>query len=144
MSNLRAPAQGERSNLAACVPYVQGTGSVLVVSDFLSEGEMRADLAALLQRCAALHALQVSDEAETDPGGADARECELEDAETGQRLHVTLGPHARALAQAERHAMTVRMRAFCIRNRIAFTDWAGDEPWQRALVRHLVEAKAAC
>jgi uncharacterized protein (DUF58 family) len=143
LSTLRPPARGERSDLGACLPYVHGAASVLVVSDFLAESEMRTDLTALLQRCTALHALQVSDRAETQLE-ADGGERELVDIETGQRLQVTVDEHARALAQAERAAMTARLRAFCARSGIAFSDWPADETWQHVLLRHLVAARAMC
>jgi uncharacterized protein (DUF58 family) len=143
LATLRPPASGERSDLGVCVPYVHGAASVFVIGDFLADGEMRADLAALLERCMTVHVLQVSDALDTELA-ADEGERELVDIETGHRLQVAVGAHARAAASAERAAMTARLRAFCARSGIAFTDWPADEPWQRALIRHLIEARATC
>lgn len=143
LATVQPPATGERSDLGACVPYVHGAASVLVIGDFLADSEMRGDLAAVLERCLALHVLQVSDPLDTALP-CDEGERELMDIETGRRLQVAVGAHARALASAERAAMTARLRAFCRRSGIAFTDWPADEPWQRALIRHLVEARATC
>jgi predicted amidohydrolase YtcJ len=45
---------------------------------------------------------------------------------------------------AERAAMSRRLRAFCARSGIAFTDWQVGSPWQNVLIRHLVEARSIC
>jgi hypothetical protein len=116
--------------------------SVFVISDFLAEDEMRRDLTAVLERCTALHALQVRDCAETSlsmSGNVD-----LVDVETGIRMPVHADAHAAAFATVERAAMTHRLRSFCTRSRIAFSDWDIAQPWQQILVRHLVEARSIC
>ena len=143
LAALRPPAEGERSDLGVCVPYVRGAASVFVISDFLADDEMRGDLAALAQRSTVLHALQFTDAADTNVRAA-IGEADLVDIETGRRMHVMLTDAARSLALAERAAMSRRLRAFCMRSGIAFTDWQVGRPWQNVLIRHLVEARSIC
>ena len=103
---------------------------------------MRRDLSALLQRCTALHALQVTDSAETElPAAGD---FDLVDVETGARMQTRAAENVNALAAAERTAMTDRLRRFCARSGIAFTDWDVAHPWQHTLLRHLIQARSIC
>lgn len=142
LAALQTVPSGERSALGACAHHVHGTTSVFVVSDFLADDEMCRDLAVLRQRCAALHAMQVSDDAET--ALLDAGEFDLVDVETGARLQAVTGEHASASAARERVAMTARLRSFCARSGVAFTDWDVRQPWQRMLLAHLVRARSHC
>jgi hypothetical protein len=103
---------------------------------------MARDLGALLQRCTALHAMQVNDGAETRL--AVAGELELVDAETGARLQARAGESANRLAAVERAAMTGRLRSFCSRSGVAFTDWDITRPWQHTLLGHLIQARRHC
>ena len=66
------------------------------------------------------------------------------DVETGVRMQTRAGEDANALATAERAAMTGRLRGFCARSGIAFTDWDVAHPWQHTLLRHLVRARSIC
>lgn len=133
---------GERSELGVCAHHLRGATSVFAISDFLADDEMRRDLSALLQRCAALHAVQVSDDAETHLGVAG--DFDLVDVETGARMPTHAGEQANELAARERVAMTARLRGFCARSGVAFTDWDIASPWQHALIRHLVQARSNC
>ena len=142
LSALQPAPAGARSSLGVCAPHLQGTASVFTVSDFLADDEMRRDLSALRQRCSTLHALQLSHAGETRlPAGA---ELDLVDIETGARLQVHADAPAAARASAERAAMTTRLRGFCSRSGIAFSDWDVALPWQRALLSHLVRARSRC
>ncbi len=139
---LRPAPSGERSELGVCTRHVHGAASVFVVSDFLADDEMCRDLAALRQRCSALHAMQVSDPAETVLRGSE--ELDLVDVESGARLQAIAGDSASAFAGRERVAMTNRLRSFCARSGVAFTDWDVGLPWQRTLLAHLVRARSHC
>ncbi len=136
-----APA-GERSELGACARHLHGAATVFVISDFLADDEMASALGALLQRCTGLHALQVSDAAETQLPLAG--EFELIDVESGATLQAMIGAQAQALARSERLAMTARLRAFCARSGVAYSDWGQSQPWQHALLQHLVRARSHC
>ena len=103
---------------------------------------MRRDLAAILERCTSLHALQLSHAAEI--ALSLTGDVELVDVETGMRMPVRADSRASALAASERVAMTQRLRWFCHRSGIAFTDWDVASPWQQTLVRHLVRARSMC
>jgi uncharacterized protein (DUF58 family) len=142
LAALQPRQAGERSELGICARHVHGAASVFTISDFLVEGEMCRDLGALLQRCTALHAVQVSDIAETRLGVAG--DFELVDVETAARLPAQAGESANALAAGERTAMTARLRGFCARSGVAFTDWDITQPWQHTLLRHLVRARSHC
>ena len=142
LAGLQPRAAGERSELGACLPHLHGAGSVFAISDFLADDEMRRDLGATLQRCTALHAVQVSDGAETRL--SPTHEVDLEDAETGARLPWRGGAQANTLAAGERAAMTARLRSFCAHHGAAFSDWDITRPWQQALLRHLLRARANC
>jgi uncharacterized protein (DUF58 family) len=136
-----APA-GEGSELGVCARHLHGAASVFTLSDFLADDEMRHDLGAITQRCTALHVMQMS-------YGADTRlrvagDFDLVDVETGARMHAHAGDHANALAAAERAAMTARLRSFCARSGVAFTDWDITQSWQHTLLRHLLQARAHC
>jgi uncharacterized protein (DUF58 family) len=139
---LQPMRSGERSELAICARHVHGAASAFVLSDFLADDEMCRDLAALRQRCTALHAMQVSDRAET--GLAESGELDLVDVETGARMRAVNGAGANAIASRERAAMTARLRTFCARSGVAFTDWDVALPWQRTLLAHLVQARSHC
>jgi uncharacterized protein (DUF58 family) len=139
---LQPARSGERSELGACVRHLHGAASVFAISDFLADDEMRHGLSTLLQRCTALHALQVTDSAETELRVAG--EYDLVDVETGARMQTRAGDGANAQAAAEREAMTHRLRSFCARSGIAFTDWDIAHPWQHTLLRHLVQARSIC
>ena len=103
---------------------------------------MRRDLSVVLERCTSLHALQVTDAAETAlPFSGDV---DLVDVETGAELPVRADTQATVLAASERAAMTSRLRSFCHRSGIAFTDWDVQQPWQQTLVQHLVQARSIC
>lgn len=137
------PAQaGERSELGVCARHLHGAASVFAISDFLADDEMCRDLGALLQRCTALHAVQVRDAAETRLGVAG--DFELVDVETAARMQAQAGEQASVLAAGERAAMTARLRSFCARSGVAFTDWDITHPWQHTLLRHLVRARSNC
>jgi uncharacterized protein (DUF58 family) len=142
LATLQPAFAGERSELGACAPHLHGAASVFIVSDFLADDEMRRDLSVLLQRCTALHVLQVTDAAETELRVAG--DFDLVDVESGARMQTQAGEQANALAAGERAAMTSRLRRFCARSGIAFTDWNVAQPWQHTLLRHLVQARSHC
>lgn len=142
LAGLRPVAAGERSELGVCGPRLRGAESVFVLGDFLAADEMHRDLGALRQRCAALHAVLVRDAAETRL--VEAGELDLEDVETGERLPSLLGAAANVAASAERDAMSTRLRGYCARRGIAFTDWDILQPWQHTLLKHLVRARSQC
>ena len=73
-----------------------------------------------------------------------AGEFDLVDVETGARLAARAGGPANALAATERAAMTARLRSFCARSGMAFTDWDIAQPWQHMLIRHLDRARRHC
>jgi uncharacterized protein (DUF58 family) len=138
-----APARaGERSELGVCARHVHGAASAFVLSDFLADDEMCRDLGALRQRCSALHAMQVSDAAETEL--REAGEVDLVDVESGSRIHARTGDGANASATRTRAAMTSRLQSFCTRSGVAFTDWDVHRPWQETLLDHLVRARSSC
>lgn len=142
LSTMQPLPAGERSEIGACARHLHGAGSVFALSDFLADGEMRRDLAALLQRCTALHLMQVNDAAET--ALPLVGEFDLVDVETGARRSAWVGAQANALAADERAAMTARLRRFCQRSGVAFTDWDTTQAWQHTLLRHLVQARLHC
>ena len=142
LATLRPAPRGEGSELGVCVRHLHGAASVFAISDFLADDEMRRDLAAILQRCTALHLVQVTDRAETRPSAQD--DIDLEDVETGARLAWHASQYAGALAQRERDALTVRLRSFCRRSRVAFSEWDVRQPWQQLLLQHLVQARSNC
>jgi uncharacterized protein (DUF58 family) len=137
------PAQaGERSELGVCARHVHGAASVFAISDFLADDEMRRNLGAIAQRCTALHLMQVSDAAETQLRVAG--DFDLVDVETGVRMQTRASPQANTLAASERAAMTARLRGFCARSGVVFTDWDIANPWQHTLLQHLVRARSNC
>ncbi len=142
LAALRPARAGERSELGGCAQRLHGAASVFAISDFLADDEMCSDLTALLHRCTALHALQVTDSAETEL--RDTGDFDLVDVETGARIQTRGGEYANTLAAAERAAMTDRLRGFCARSGIAFTDWDVANAWQHTLLRHLVRAQSIC
>ena len=139
---LQPARQGERSELGVCARHLHGAATVFVIGDFLADDEMRRDLGAMAQRCRALHVMQLRDAAETDLRLAG--DFDLEDVETGVRLPVRAGEHLNRLAAGERAAMTQRLRSFCSRSAVAFTDWDIAQPWQHTLLGHLVQARSHC
>ena len=139
---LRPAPAGERSELGVCARHLHGAASAFVLADFLADDEMRRDLGALRQRCTALHAMQVSDPAETSL--TEAGEFDLVDVETGSRMHALAGDGANASAARQRAAMTVRLQSFCTRSGVAFSDWDLHRPWQATLLGHLVRARSRC
>jgi len=142
LARLQAAPAGEQSALGACARHLHGAGSVFALSDCLASDEMRRDLGALLQRCTALHLVQVNDAADTAPPLTG--EFDLVDVETGAQLPALAGAQAKAAATAERAAMTARLRRFCSRSGVAFTDWDIAQAWQHTLLRHLVQARRHC
>jgi uncharacterized protein (DUF58 family) len=142
LGTLQPAPGGEASHVGACARHLHGAASVLVISDFLADGEMCAELGALQQRCAAVHALQLDDDADTQL--ALAGEFELVDVESGARLQALLGAQANAAARAERAAMTARLRRYCARSGVACTSWPLAQPWQHALIEHLMRARSHC
>ena len=142
LAGLQPARAGEPSELGVCARHLHGAASVFAISDFLADDEMRRDLAALLQRCTALHAMQVTDPAETELRVAG--DFDLVDVETGARMQTRASESVNALAAGERAAMTDRLRGFCARSGIAFTDWDVTQPWQHTLLRHLVQARSVC
>ncbi len=133
---------GERSEIGVCARHLHGAGSVFALSDCLAAGEMRRELGALLQRCTALHLVQVNDA--TDTAIPLAGEFDLIDVETGVQRPAWVGAQAIAAAKAERAAMTARLQRFCHRSGVAFTDWNIAMAWQHTLLRHLVQARRHC
>jgi uncharacterized protein (DUF58 family) len=142
LRTLQPARDGELSDLGSCARRLHGAAAVVVISDFLADGEMHRDLGALLERCTSLHALQVADGAETRL--AVAGNVDLVDVETGASLPVSADEQAVAWATAERANMTRRLRSFCQRSGIVFTDWDVANPWQQTLVQHLVRARSIC
>ena len=142
LATLQLAQAGERSGLGVCARHLHGAASVFTFSDFLADDEMRGDLGALVQRCAALHAMQLSDGAETRLPLAG--EFDLVDLETGARMPALAGAQSNALAAGERAAMTARLRGFCARSGVAFSHWDIARPWQHTLLQHLVRARIHC
>jgi uncharacterized protein (DUF58 family) len=142
LAGLRPAPAGERSELGVCARHVHGAASAFVLGDFLADDEMCRDLGALRQRCTALHAMQVSDGAET--GMREAGEFDLVDVETGSRMHAVAGDGANASATRRRAAMTSRLQSFCARSGVAFSAWDVARPWQATLLSHLVRARSHC
>jgi hypothetical protein len=89
-----------------------------------------------------LHVLQLTDPAETQLEASG--EFDLRDVETGLRLQIRAGADSARLASARRAAMTARLRSYCARGGIAFSDWPLGLPWQQVLLRHLVQAGSSC
>jgi uncharacterized protein (DUF58 family) len=143
LATLRPAPKGERSELGVCVRHLHGAASVLAISDFLADDEMRRDLAAILQRCTALHLMQVSDREETRLLSS-TEDVDLEDVETAERMSWHASEHAGELAARERDAMTARLRSFCRRSSVAFSEWDITQPWQQVLLQHLVRARSNC
>lgn len=142
LNALQPATSGAGSDLGVCLRHLHAGGSVFTISDFLADDEMRRDLRALRQRCASLHALQLSGGAET--ALQVAGEFDLVDVETAARMQTRIGAQASARAASERAAMTARLRGFCARSGIAFTDWNLTRPWQHMLLAHLVQARSRC
>jgi uncharacterized protein (DUF58 family) len=142
LTALQPAYAGERSALGASAPFLKGATTIFAISDFLADDEMRGDLSAILQRCAALHVLQVRDAAETRM--REAGEFDLVDVETGAQVPAEVGARADALAAGERADMTARLRGFCARSGAAFTDFDIEQAWQQALLRHLLRARSTC
>jgi len=142
LAALQPARRGERSELGVCARHLHGAASVFVIGDCLADDEMRRDLAAMAQRCTALHVMQLRDAAETDLRGVG--DFDLEDVETGVRMPVRAGEHTNGLAAGERAAMTQRLRSFCSRSGVAFTDWDIAQPWQHTLLGHLIQARLRC
>lgn len=140
LQSLQPQGAGGRSEPGVCARHLGGAGSVFTLSDFLAAGEMQRDLALLLERSTALHALQIADDADTLLG--EAGECELVDVESGERLPVHAGADAEAGARAEHAAMSERLHRFCRRSGIACSTWNAARPWQPALLSHLLRARA--
>lgn len=136
------PTDGERCELAAAARAVHGATSVFVLSDFLGDAAMRAALGSLRGHCSVLHALQLSDSADVDLPGDE--EVELRDVETGASLPLRTGAAARAHAAATREASTAKLRRYCARHGIAYTDWDLTRSWQHSLIGHLARARANC
>jgi hypothetical protein len=124
------------------VRHLHGAASVFALSDFLADDEMRRDLAAILQRCTALHLMQVTDHEETRLSAVE--DSELEDVETTKRMAWSASEQAGSLAARERDAMTARLRSFCRRSNVAFSEWDITLPWQHVLLQHLVRARSNC
>ena len=142
LGSLRPANTGERSDLGACVSRLHEAASVFAISDFLADDGMCQHLRVLLQRCTALHALQISDPDETSlPFHGDV---DLVDVETGTRMPTRADERVRASVKAQRAALTGRLRTFCTQTGIAFTDWDVRAPWQATLLRHLIEARCIC
>ena len=142
LSGLQPPPRAERSGLGACARRLHGATAVLVLSDFLSDGSLLRDLAALLHHGATVHAVQVG--AALDQQLAARGELDLVDSETGARRPVWVDDAALAQVAHERDAMGRRLRDFCARSRIAFSDWDLADPWQHTLLAHLVRARRLC
>ncbi|EHR70339.1 hypothetical protein BurJ1DRAFT_1471 [Burkholderiales bacterium JOSHI_001] len=139
LASLQPAPRGERTELGACGRHLHGASSVFVLSDFLSDGGVQRDLTALLQQGAALHAVQLRSADETRL--ALRGELDLLDMETGQRRPAWVDEAALAGAAGERQAQAERLRAFCARSGIAFTDWDTAHAWQRTLLDHLLRAR---
>ena len=142
LTGMKPAHAGQRSALGVCAPHLPGAATVFAISDFLADDEMRRDLGVILQRCAALHVVQVRDAAESRL--SEAGEFDLVDVETGARMPAQIGARAEALAAGERAAMTARLRGFCQRSAAAFTDFDVEQTWQQALLRHLLRARSSC
>lgn len=142
LASLEPAASGEGTELGVCVRHLAGATSVFVISDFLADDELRRDLALLRTRCRELHALQVSSPA--DVRLAATGEVDIVDIETRRRLHVVAGAAGEHAAADARASMTARLRAYCALSGVAFSDWDPGRPWQRALLQHLVRARAQC
>lgn len=139
---LRPAPTGEPSDLGACGRRLHGDTALVIFSDFLTEDEMRSDLAALLERSTTLHALQVSDVADaTLPARG---EIDLVDVESGARITALADARATGLAADEQVALTRRLRAFCQHSGIAYTSWDVARPWQQTLIEHLARARSVC
>lgn len=143
LTTVRPAVSGERSAIGACAARLRASATAFALSDCLADDEMRRELEALRQRCAALHLLQVRDVAETRAPAEG--EWDLVDVETGDRLPLrTDALVATRAAAAAREAMTARLASFCDRRQVAFTDWDVAQPWRHALLGHLERARARC
>ena len=142
LTALQPAPVGERSELGACARRLHGAASVFILSDFLADDEMCRDLGAIVERCTALHLVQLTDAA--DSRLPLAGEVDLVDVETGETMPSRASAQANELAAGERAAMTARLRRYCARSGAAFSDADVAQPWQHTLLDHLVQARFNC
>lgn len=124
---------GGASVLGSCAEMLGGRTGVLIVSDFLAEDGMRADLGRLRGR--AIHALQVLSPVEL--AVPDGVQITLQDVESGYRLSVRTTPAQQTLALAELARWQSELSDHCRRWGIPFTVCPTDLHWQALMLAHL-------
>ncbi len=136
-------ARASAPSFGVCARHLHGAASVFAISDFLADDEMCRDLE---RAASALHrvARVAGDRFAPRLNFARRATFDLVDVETGARMQARTGEDANADATGERAAMTGRLRSFCARSGIAFTDWDVAQSWQHTLLRHLIRARSFC
>jgi uncharacterized protein (DUF58 family) len=126
-------ASGGGSRPASCAERLAARSGVLLISDFLAEDGMRADLARL--RGHGVQALQVLSSRELVlPEAARLTLC---DVESGARLSVAPTPEQRLQAAATLQRWQTALADDCRRQGIPFTAASADTPWQTVVLAHL-------
>jgi uncharacterized protein (DUF58 family) len=135
LARLAPRASGGATSLAAVDELVGPRDPLVVLSDFLREDGLRADLVRLLHRDRELHAILIGARADTMLPGASGRS--LMDVESGERLVIR---ETASAAPAAWRALRDDVDAFCRSRRIVCSVCDTGERWRDIVLRHLQAA----
>jgi len=125
--------QGGGSALRVCAGAANQGNPLMVISDFLTEDAMLADLSQLRDRV--VHAVQVLSAAEvTLPPDV---LLTLRDIETLERLSLQMSPAASEQAATSLADLQQQLTVYCRRRDIALSVCRSGQSWQSVSVRHL-------
>ena len=141
MLALPPPPSGAGSRLAACGSRLPTLAPVIVISDFLAEDAMLADLGRLAASGRQLHVLPIVDGRDTDPGTTGR--LRLVDAESGRARAVTVDAALVATAAAQRARQLDALRRQCVRWQLPCTPCPVDRGWRSAALAHLAGLRHA-
>ena len=130
-------SSGGGSSLAACTRLLGERNPIVVISDFLSEDSMRADLSTMWRRHRPIRALQVNSPFEFALPQKDSSLI-LKDIESGEYIPIEDITSAQKNAHQSFNKMQKDLALYCIKQQIMFTPCSSEENWQDILLRHFL------
>ncbi len=125
---------GGGSQVSTCLRYIRGAQPLVVISDFLAPDAMSAQLSRM-SRGRVARAIHITDRSASRrlPAGPHA----LEDAETGERLAVTVDERSVAHMHDSERALAHALARLAAARGIHITSADTGDTWQAAVLTHL-------
>ncbi len=132
---------GGGSRPGVCTTHIQPGCQIIVISDFLAEEGMQADLARMARIGEAVHAIQILSPDETRVDG-EGVVC-LQDIENGDQVTVDLSRECLREVEERLERFRRQLMSHCRKYHIGFSYCDATESWRDVLMKHMKQLGTA-